>query len=89
MHVRLQRLLTASLIEQIAVRERTGRPIREHYLQHPWEVPFEVTRVASVRELLESSLQMRLDDHSQVLRQVMTTLSGGWAVRFHAQDGVW
>ncbi|MFD1733293.1 helix-turn-helix domain-containing protein [Deinococcus malanensis] len=51
-HAVLQRLVREGLVEQVSVRTRAGRPVREYELPMPWRIPFAVTPASTFRELL-------------------------------------
>jgi hypothetical protein len=88
-HARLQRLLRAGVIEQVSVRKRAGRPVREYLLHTPWSIPFEVTPAATLRELLGSAFQARLNEHLDSLAAFMTRLEGEWVIEVTGQGGHW
>lgn len=88
-HAALQRLLRAGLVEQVALRQRAGPPVRQYQLPVPWTIPFEVTPAATLRELLAKSFEERLNEHLDAIAAFMGRVEGRWGVTVSASDGIW
>jgi DNA-binding transcriptional ArsR family regulator len=85
----LQRFVAAGLVEQVSERRRAGRSVREFQLILPWNVPFEVTPAATLRELLGGGFQARIHAQLDGLATFMGRLSGEWMVEIGTPDGLW
>lgn len=87
-HARLSRLLAAGVLEVAGTRTRAGRPVRLYRLPLPWQIPFEVTPAATLRELLGGGFERLLLGHLDRLAGRMQGLGHPWSLELdRGEDG--
>jgi hypothetical protein len=87
-HARLARLLAAGVLELAGTRARAGCPVRLYCLPLPWQIPFEVTPAATLRDLLGGGFGERLRGHLDRLAGRMLNLGETWSIHLQcAEDG--
>ncbi|MPY66628.1 helix-turn-helix domain-containing protein [Deinococcus sp. SDU3-2] len=85
-HARLERLRAAGVVVEVGQRTRSGRPVRLYCLPLPWQIPFEVTPAAGLRELLGGGFERRLRGHLDQLAGRMDVLGERWSMTLDCSE---